>query len=320
MNLEGHGSKMALPSISEGREVAATSPRDSIGDVSGCSEASAQSNEHNGRRKKNRKRFRGSVALSHISSSEEHDTRRASFTSTRELQEIEKLLAADIATCISNQSQTTALIAALLSTWAVTVYGGERPVDDGLCFGETMVSATYVVFWISLGFFFVCVSSSLAIIADLDGVPQKHLYRHLKQKVVRLTYQIPEFTMILGVICLALGYAMDVGERAGCAFFYFGCVASFSFVVIVSLLFWVLKQARKQLHEETVSSHSQSDMGAKPPRGKYFIATWRDRLDYCIDEIRNTSQNNMGSRILSTRTMNIAAAAASVTAATAAVE
>ena len=126
--------------------------------------------------------------------------------------------------------------------------------------------------------------------------------------------------MILGVICLALGYAMDVGERAGCAFFYFGCVASFSFVVIVSLLFWVLKQARKQLHEETVSSHSQSDMGAKPPRGKYFIATWRDRLDYCIDEIRNTSQNNMGSRIMSTRTMNIAAAAASVTAATAAVE
>ena len=108
---------MALPSISEGREVAATSPRDSIGDVSDCSEASAQSNgnEHNGRRKKNRKRFRGSVALSHNSSSEEHDTRRASFTSTRELQEIEKLLAADIATCISNQSQTTALIAALLS-------------------------------------------------------------------------------------------------------------------------------------------------------------------------------------------------------------
>ena len=95
---------------------------------------------------------------------------------------------------------------------------------------------------------------------------------------------------------------------------------------VVSLLFWVLKQARKQLHEETVSSHSQSDMGAKPPLGKYFIATWRDRLDYClvsedgIDEIRNTNQNSMGSRIMSTRTMNIAAAAASVTATAAAVE
>ena len=46
-----------------------------------------------------------------------------------------------------------------MSSWAVTVYGGEeRPFDDGLCFGREMVQASYVAFWISLGFFFLYVS------------------------------------------------------------------------------------------------------------------------------------------------------------------
>jgi len=113
--------------------------------------------------------------------------------------------------------------------------------------------ASYVVFWVSLGFFFLCVSSSLAIIADLDGVPQKYLFQHFKQKIVRSTYQIniPELSMIFGIIFLAVGYAIDVGERSGCIFFYFGCIAAFGFVVMVAALFWVLKRARQRLHEET---------------------------------------------------------------------
>lgn len=256
--------------------------------------------QHHARRKKDKKRyFRGSVALSHNTSpddrtkSEHHDE-----------SEIEKLVAADIAICISNQSKTVALIAALLSSWAVTVYGGERPFDDGLCFGQSMVQASYVVFWISLGFFFVCVSSSLAIIADLDGVPQKYLYRHFKQKVVRLTYQIPEITMMAGVICLALGYAMDVGERAGCAFFYFGCVASFGFIFMVALLFWVLKRARRQLLHQDTTNSSSSNLHNNP-LGNHVIATWRDRLDYCLlteeeallDMISDRRQSRMGAGV-----------------------
>ena len=257
-------------------------------------------------RKRSRKRFRESVALSHNSTStDEHGV------STKQLDKIEKLVAADIAICISNQSKTVALIAALLSSWAVTVYGGERPT--GLCFGESMIHASYVVFWISLGFFFVCVSSSLAIIADLDGVPQKFLYRHFKQKVVRITYQIPEFTMMLGVICLAVAYAMDVGERAGCAFFYFGCVASLAFVVVVAILFWLLKRARMQLHRDT------DNKAVNPPLGNHVIATWRDRLDYClvsedagIDIIGSTRHNSMGSGIDIMNTMRRSTAAAVV--------
>ncbi len=205
---------------------------------------------------KNRPRnrpLRSSVALSHNTCTPTLNRNRTTDDDGTSNYEIEKAVAADVAICISNQIKTLGLIAALLSSWAVTVYGGERPFDDGLCFGPAMVQASYVVFWVSLGFFFLCVSSSLAIIADLDGVPQKYLFQHFKQKIVRSTYQIniPELSMIFGIIFLAVGYAIDVGERSGCIFFYFGCIAAFGFVVMVAALFWVLKRARQRLHEET---------------------------------------------------------------------
>lgn len=231
-------------------------------------------------------RFRSSIALSHNSNTITQNggsSRRVSTTNNSDTSntEIEKAVAADIAVCISNQLKTLGLIGALLSSWAVTVYGGERPFDDGLCFGRGMVQASYVVFWVSLGFFFLCVSSSLAIIADLDGVPQKYLFRHFKQRTVRLTYQIPEISMIFGIIFLAAGYAIDIGERSGCIFFYFGCAASFGFVSMVAALFWILRRARQRLRDEAVNSNGSNNITRGI--GRHFIATWRDRLDYCLD-------------------------------------
>ena len=185
----------------------------------------------------------------------------------------EAALASDIAECISNELKTLALIAALLSSWAATVYAGELPMDKGLCLGPSMVRAAYVIFWISLGWFFLCISSILAIIADLDGVPRQFLFKHLQQRWVRVIYQVPEVSMIGGVIFLALGYALDIGERAGCAFLGFGIFAAVGFVGLVGVLFVLLKRARQDLcrHEETDKNNGYL--------GKSFIATWRDRMD-----------------------------------------
>ena len=183
---------------------------------------------------------------------------------------LEAALASDIAECISNELKTLALIAALLSSWAATVYAGELPMDEGLCLGPAMVRATYVIFWISLGWFFLCISSILAIIADLDGVPRQFLFKHLQQRWVRVIYQVPEVSMIGGIVFLALGYGLDVGERAGCAFLGFGLFAAFGFVGLVGVLFVLLKRARQDL-----CSHEKEEKHL----GKSFIATWRDRMD-----------------------------------------
>lgn len=149
-------------------------------------------------------------------------------------------------------------------------------MEGGLCFGPKMVQATYVVHWICLGFFFLCVSSTLAIILDLNGVPQKYLFHHLEHKYVRIVYLIPELSMIMGVLFLAVGYAMDIGERAGCIFFYFGCAAAFGFVGVVSIIFWYLKLARAQSRDKYLGNDEHI--------GRHVFATWRDRIDYMSDE------------------------------------
>lgn len=110
--------------------------------------------------------------------------------------------------CIINESKTLGLMAALLSSWAAAVYSGDAPLDEGLCYGRNMLKVSYAVFGVSLGFFFIiCVASTLAIIADLDGVPQKYLFQHLQQTLVRIIYQLPQLSMTSGVVFLAVGYS-----------------------------------------------------------------------------------------------------------------
>ena len=222
--------------------------------------------------------LRPSVGLSHNSRPTSFDSFRGGGHSTRsylnedETIKAKKAIATDVAISINETMKTLGLLAALLSSWAVAIYAGEAPLDGGLCFGRPMVQAAYVVYWVCLGFFFLCVSCSLAIIVDLNGVPQKYLFQHLQHKYVRVIYLIPECSMVLGVIFLSVGYAMDIGERAGCIFFYAGCAAIVGFVGSVALIFWYLKRARKE--------SSKTYFGDDEYLGKNVIATWRDRIDY----------------------------------------
>jgi hypothetical protein len=85
--------------------------------------------------------------------------------------------------------------------------------------------------------------------------------------------------MVAGVIFLAVGYAMDVGERASCIFFYAGCVAIVGFVGSVAVIFWYLKVARRE--------SSKTYCGEDEHLGKTAIETWRDRIDYMSFE-KNT--------------------------------
>ena len=62
----------------------------------------------------------------------------------------------------------------------------------------------------------MCCMISRAIFSSfklMSGVSQKYLFQHLEQKSVQIIYLIPEFSMMCGIICLATGYTLDVGER-----------------------------------------------------------------------------------------------------------
>lgn len=204
------------------------------------------------------------------------------------------LFAADIADCISSELTTIGLIAALLSSWGATVYGGDPPPEGGLCYGADMIQIAHVLFWISLGWFFICVTSSLVIVADLHGVPQQFILEHLSNPKVRFIYQIPELSIIGGVLFLAAGFTCDFGERTGCAFLYIGMVAASLFVGAIGLLAFVLRQDRQRLNqninqyeEDRALSQpdSVSDSRDSPAAlGRSIIATWRDRLYFAASE------------------------------------
>ena len=70
-----------------------------------------------------------------------------------------------------------------------------------------------------MGFFFLCVCAVIVIMSDLDGVPQRYLWKHLKDPWVQFIYQVPEIAMIGGVIVLMAGSILDIEERVGCPFF-----------------------------------------------------------------------------------------------------
>mmetsp|Transcript_23683 Transcript_23683/g.36544 ORF Transcript_23683/g.36544 Transcript_23683/m.36544 type:complete len:338 (+) Transcript_23683:47-1060(+) len=199
------------------------------------------------------------------------------------------LFAADIAECVSSELTTIGLIAALLSSWGATVYGGDAPPEGGLCYGPDMVRISHVLFWISLGWFFLCVSSSLVIVADLHGVPQRLILEHLKNEWVRFIYQIPEISIIGGVIFLAAGYTVDIGERAGCFFLYCGMIAAPGFVGTVGVLFCVLRNDRRRLNSMLDTEIDDE------PLGRSLIATWRDRL-HVANKIERMPNNSIPGR------------------------
>jgi len=158
-----------------------------------------------------------------------------------------------------------------------------------------MIQIAHILFWISLGWFFICVTSSLVIIADLHGVPQQVLLEHLSNPKVRFIYQIPEMSIIGGVLFLAAGFTCDFGERTGCAFLYIGMVAAPSFVGAIGLLAIVLRQDRRRLNQninncgqekDPALSQPDSDSDSDSPAtlGRSIIATWRDRLYFAASE------------------------------------
>ena len=111
------------------------------------------------------------------------DSRR-SILNDVELNNVRKAVANDVAYSINENMKTLGLLGALLSSWAVAIYAGEVPLDEGLCYGRAMLKATYVVQWIGLGFFFICVTSTLAIILDLSGVPQVSVESRMISSVI----------------------------------------------------------------------------------------------------------------------------------------
>ena len=96
---------------------------------------------------------------------------------------------------ITSHLTNLGLIAALLSSWGVSVYAEGTHDDGGRCLGEVGIKSAVALFWFSLGFFFLCVCSTIALQVDLNGVPEFFFIEHFRNSKVRFAYVIPEVSI-----------------------------------------------------------------------------------------------------------------------------
>ena len=124
-----------------------------------------------------------------------------------------------------------------------------------------------------MGSFFLSISATVLLVADLSGVPDALLLRHLNQVVHRL----PTVLTAVGLFLLAAGYGIDVDERANsyslddgtAALCYFGVVLAPLFPLTLCVFALMLRWRRAALNS---TSDEMLRLGCR------WVTTWADRI------------------------------------------
>lgn len=188
-----------------------------------------------------------------------------------ELDEADRLeLAKELRESINGSLLNVGVLAALMMALAGAIY--TDPPDLGECHGEAGLHAQMVITWMAMGFFFFSTISTVVLYMDIDGVPTHLLLNHLYSG--RVLFCLPHLATALGIFMTAIAYAIDIGERGGCPFFYFGIVAAPCFVFAIVALWFLCRWRRQTLFRELTG-------GDKNKGRRYqvsYLATWSDRV------------------------------------------
>jgi hypothetical protein len=160
------------------------------------------------------------------------------------------------------------LLSAFLCALADAVY--VSPPLDPKCHGESAVVAIHIIEWCAMGGFFLVIVLTVILATDMDGVPDDFLVEHLKSN--QILYSSPHPVAHVSIMLLAVGYGMDLDERAGCPHFTMGAIAAPCFPL---LTFVIMKYAQ---HRRRRSGMMFSGGGKSFPLGKNVFSTWADLL------------------------------------------
>ncbi|KAL7528397.1 hypothetical protein ACHAWF_005755 [Thalassiosira exigua] len=184
-------------------------------------------------------------------------------------------LALELRDSINGSLINVGVLGALMMALACAIYV-DPPDSPGACFGEKMLQAEMVIAWMAMGFFFFTTISTVVLYTDMDGIPTEHLLSHLCNSQLILT--LPQMSVALGIFMTAIAYGIDIGERGGCPFFYFGIVAAPCFVLSIVVLWLVCRWRRQQL------LRLSSGAGENRPVLASYFATWADRVPTIISD------------------------------------
>ena len=108
-----------------------------------------------------------------------------------------------------------------------------QPPTNAPCYGAIGLKAIIALEWLAMGCFYLTICISVVLSLDVDGVPDRLLPLHLHH--ARILFILPYVATFLGILLLATGYGIDVGERNGsCGWSAFGFAGApvFAFAVL----------------------------------------------------------------------------------------
>ena len=172
-------------------------------------------------------------------------------------------------TTLTNSLVNMGLLSAFLCALADAIY--VSPPLNPKCHGESALVAIHIIEWCAMGGFFLVIVVTVILATDMDGVPDDFIIDHLKNN--QILYTSPHLMAHVSIMLLAVGYGMDLDERAGCPHFTMGTIAAPCFPL---LTFVIIKYAQ---HRRRRSGMLFSGEGKTLPLGRSVFATWADLLN-----------------------------------------
>ena len=169
---------------------------------------------------------------------------------------------------IHDSLRNLGVLSAFMCALAASLYA--NPSKTTVCYGDAGYMAVIWLEWFSMGSFFLSISVTVLLSADLSGVPDGLLLRHL-QRNQRL-HATPMVLTAAGLFLLASGYGVDVDERAGCRLKWLGVVLAPCFPIILVAFAAYLRARRGALNHF-------GDMPDVTVRfGVRWLTIWADRI------------------------------------------
>ena len=170
------------------------------------------------------------------------------------------------------------VISAFMCALAANIYA--QPPKFQPCYGAPGLVAELWFAWFSMGFFFLSISATVLISADLDGVPDELLLRHLAEN--QWMHTLPSVLTAGGLFALAVSYGIDVDERSSdahaCRRKWLGVAMAPMFPVMLFSLAWLLRRRRGQLNARLRGA------GASLHLGRKWLIPWADRIPLQEDQ------------------------------------
>ena len=162
--------------------------------------------------------------------------------------------------------QNIGILSAFMTALAGQIY--TNPPNELQCLGENALKILITFEWMAMGCFFFSMTSSVILALDLDGIPNVCLKEHLFS--ANLFYALPYLSTLIGIILMASGYGIDIGERLGCSFSYFGFIAAPLFIFSVISFGIGLRCLRMRLNKKVKLKNLNI--------GTSWFTTWADRI------------------------------------------